>query len=278
MLPSKREVLMRSVTWVALICALLATPARDSAGDDETPSKRLVALEAEARRLLAEVEALRARLPRDENSVRAEISAEYESMVGEPIPEAVLAQATSAVLQSVRRLVKQAVARAVDEGRKSPLTNTLVGPLVILQVRSGAGGGNPSRVDMVGGLSGYVDERSRREIPWSPVVGINEDSRAFALGGSIPRGKAFVITRATWRGVAAGDSNGHGEFVVRVGRRTLASARDDKAVREGSWEGRIVIRAGEESQVQCEVANSSHVEARLEGELVDAATAGTSKD
>ena len=130
----------------------------------------------------------------------------------------------------------------------------------------------------MGGLSGYVDERSRREIAWNPVVGSREDSRAFVLGGAIPQDKAFVITRVTWRGVAAGDSNGHGEFVVRVGRRTLASARDDKAVREGTWEGRIVIRAGEESQVQCEVANSSHVEARLEGELVDAATAGTSKD
>lgn len=57
-----------------------------------------------------------------------------------------------------------------------------------------------------------------------------------------------------------------------------ASARDDVAVREGTWEGRIVIRVGEEATVQCEVTNSSHVEARFEGALVDAATAGASDE
>lgn len=269
---------MRSRTLFVVAVGLFAALARASAGEEENPAKRLATLEAEIRRLLAEVEALRVGLPRDAASIGAEIGAEYELRVGEPIPEPVLARATAAVVEQTRVAVKQAVTAAVAETRKTPLVNVLPSPLVILQVRGGAGGGNPNWVDMVGRTSIYVDERSRRELPWNPVVGIDEDARAFALGGSLPQGKAFVITKVTWRGIAAGDSNGHGEFVVRIGSRTLASARDDVAVREGTWEGRIVIRAGEEATVQCEVANSSHVEARFEGALVDAATAGASDD
>ncbi len=146
-------------------------------------------------------------------------------------------------------------------------------PHVLLSVRSGAGGGNPNRIDMLGGKSIYVREVTHVPLVWDPFVEINETSRAYVHGNPVPAGKVFVITSVTWRGVAAGDSNGRGEVVIRAGDKELAKWRDDGRPRKGAFAGRILIRPGDESKVNVEVANSSHVEALFEGVLVDESAA-----
>lgn len=260
---------MNRLAWPALACVFVLSGGRASAEDEEDLANRVVALEVEAKRLLSEVEALRSRMPQNEAWFRAELAARYRAEVGEAIPEDALARESEALARQSRQLLDAAVRRTVEAGRKSPIATPLAGPLVILQVRSGAGGGNPNRVDMLGRLSTYVVERSRTEIPWNPVVDSHEPSRAYALGGAVPKGKVFAVTKVTWRAVAAGDSNGHGEYVIRLGEETISRDRDRAATYSGSWTGRTEIRPGEESQVQVEVANSSAVEARFEGELVD---------
>src|SRR5439155_4722981 len=246
------EDVMRRLAWLALLALLVQSGERASAGEEEDLAKRVVALEADAKRLQAEVEALRAQLPQNEAWFRAELAARYLAEVGEPIPDGVLVREAESLARSTRQLTDAAVRRAVEAGRKLPLATTLAAPLVVLQVRSGAGGGNPNRVDMIGGLSPYVVARSRTEISWSPAVDLHESSRAYALGGRVPKGKAFAVTKVTWRAVAAGDSNGPGEYYVRLGSETIAHDRDNSSTFEGKWDGRVVIRAGEESTVQVE--------------------------
>lgn len=255
--------------WMAAGLLVLGV-ARASAGDEPSLPDRVAALEAEAKRLLAEVDALKGRLPQ-EAMIRAEIAARYRTEVGEAVPTDVLDREAGAVLGQLRQLLDAGARRAVEAGRKLPLTAPLAGPLVILQVRSGAGGGNPNTVDMLGRLSNYVDERSRAPIPWSASVQMSERSRAYVLGGSIPEGKAFAVTKVTWKAVAAGDSNGPGEYVVRLGAETIGHDRDNGSTYSGTWQGRVVIHRGDEAKLQVQVANSSAVEARYEGELVDEA-------
>ena len=185
---------MRRLPWLALSGVLALSGGRASAGDDPDLAQRFVALEAEAKRLLADVEALRARLPQNEAWFRAELAARYLAEVGEPIPDDVLVREAESLARQTRQFTDAAVRRAVEAGKKRPLATVLAAPLVVLQVRSGAGGGNPNRVDMLGGLSPYVAERSRTEIPWSPVVDMHERSRAYALGRKITAGKACAVT------------------------------------------------------------------------------------
>ena len=255
--------------------ALLLVPGSAQADEQEAPAKRLLALEAELQRLLGEVRSLRASLPNDKANVSAEIDAAYEAQMGEPMPPEILERATEEVIALRSRLVTQVVNRYVAEGKTQPIHATLAKPLVVLQARNGAGGGNAHRVDMTGALH-RIRARLRVEIPWSPRVSIREESRAFVVGGLIPANKAFEITRVSWRGVAPGDSNGHGEFVVRVGGKMLVARKDDPAVTEGSWEGSLLVRPGQESQVEVVVANSSHIEARFEGRFIDLADAADS--
>jgi cytochrome c556 len=263
---------MRSAGSCTVLALLLASCAGSApVREEESPAKRLAALETESEDLAEKVRALRADVPQDQESTRAEIAARVEREVGEAPADEKVGRAAAQVASDRERAVTAAVRRCVDEMKREPLRHDLAAPVVMLQVRSGAGGGNPNTVDMAGVTSQYVDLRSRRPIPWSPSVDMHEDSRAFVEGGTVPGGRTFVVTHVSWRGVATGDSNGHGEFVVRVGGQTLAQRRDDPAVTEGSWTGRVVIPRGKESTVNAEVANSSHVEVRIEGEFVDAA-------
>ena len=259
---------MHGIKWSVLACVAALSAGTAKAGDEQGVADRVVALEAEARRLLAAVEALKGGIPEDA-MVRAELKGRYEKEVGEPIPPDLLDRETDAVVRQTRSFLEAAIRRAVVAGSKRPLVGSLTSPVVVLMVRSGAGGGNPNRVDMLGSLSSYVERRSREPLPWNPVVDRDEKSIAYANGGAIPEGKAFAVTKVTWRAVAAGDSNGHGEYVVRLGKETIGQDRDKAASYSGSWQGRVLVHRGEESSVQVEVANSSAVEARFEGEFVD---------
>lgn len=143
----------------------------------------------------------------------------------------------------------------------------LAAPRVRLQLRAGAGGGNPNRIDMAGEKSIYVDRISEVPLSFDKPVTMNDDSIAFFKGGMIPADKRFIITSVTWRGTAKGDTNGHGELIVSIGGTELVKERDGKKRIRGEWEGRIEIVPGDEYRVFAEVANSSTVDVEIEGEF-----------
>jgi hypothetical protein len=139
-------------------------------------------------------------------------------------------------------------------------------PSFVLQVRSGAGGGNPNRVTMLGRGSIHLDGVSSEPIDLAAPLDMHERSVGYTDGGHIPRGRIFLVKRVTWRARAAGDSNGHGEALLRIGSQEIFRIRDTAAEQEGTWTGEVEIRPGEEASIFLEVANSSLAEARLEGE------------
>lgn len=143
----------------------------------------------------------------------------------------------------------------------------LAAPHVRLQLRAGAGGGNPNRIDMAGEKSNFVDKISEVPLSFDKPVTMNDDSIAFFKGGMIPPDKKFIVTCVTWRGTATGDTNGHGELIVSIGGKELVKVRDGKKRIRGAWEGRIEIVPGDEYRVFAEVANSSTADVEIEGEF-----------
>lgn len=143
-------------------------------------------------------------------------------------------------------------------------------PRAWLQLRSGAGGGNPNRVDLLGEKSMYVDRFSTEPLSLATPPDMDEQSAAYAEGGHVPRGKLFVVTQIDYAGSAKGDSNGHGELIVSLKRNRIVAVRDTADPVRGTWTGRVEIAPGEESQVFVEIANSSTADVRITGEFVDA--------
>jgi len=143
----------------------------------------------------------------------------------------------------------------------------LAAPRVRLQLRAGAGGGNPNRIDMAGEKSIYVDHVLPEPLCFDKPVTMDDQSVAYFKGGMIPLDKKFIITSVTWRGTAKGDTNGHGELIVSICGRELVKVRDGKKLIRGEWEGRIEILPGDEYRVFAEVANSSTVDVEIEGEF-----------
>jgi len=139
-------------------------------------------------------------------------------------------------------------------------------PSLVLQVRSGAGGGNPNRVTMLGRGSIYLGSLSNEPIDLAVPIDMHEESIGYTDGGRIPRNRVFLVKKVTWRAWAAGDSNGHGEALLRIGSQEIFRIRDTAAEQQGTWTGAVEIRPGEEASIFLEVANSSLAEARLEGE------------
>jgi hypothetical protein len=142
-------------------------------------------------------------------------------------------------------------------------------PKVILQVRAGAIGGNPSRIDMTGETSIYVGEVARQPLLFNAPPNMREGSRAYFSGGPIAPGKCFVITTISYKGVAAGDSNGHGEMIVHAGDSDIIHSRDTKLIPQNVWTGHIEIHSGDESKVFVEIANSSYADVTFSGDLID---------
>jgi hypothetical protein len=148
-----------------------------------------------------------------------------------------------------------------------PSSDSAAEPRAVLQVRAGAGGGNPNRVSLLGKASPYLHRMSNDLLSFEKPVSTHERSVGYTSGLRIPRDKIFVLTAASWTGTAGGDSNGHGEFLLKVGGTVLAHVRDTKDPFRGSWTGRIEVRHGEEGRVFLEVANSSSGDVLLEGEF-----------
>ena len=188
---------------------------------------------------------------------------EYSRIAGRKISEGSL----DSVLAEADR-VSVSVARKIAE---SDNYKKQVGPLqqpeVLLQIRSGAGGGNPNRIDMAGRTSVYVDKSMKSEIVFNPSVDIDEPSQAFFRGGFIPQDKIFVVKKVEFVGVAKGDSNGHGEFKVKLGRQEIAKLYDDPKAATNVWHGEFEVSPGQEDSVMIEVANSSAGQAKFTGEF-----------
>jgi hypothetical protein len=144
-------------------------------------------------------------------------------------------------------------------------------PRIVLQVRSGAGGGNPNRIDMIGKTTAYIHSISPTPLKFDVAPTINDRAVAYSSGGLVPKGKCLIVKTITYHGTANGDTNGPGAFVLHVGKTEIENKRDVPEIAITKWEGRIEIHHGEESQVYLEVRNSSSADVLIEGELSDVA-------
>ena len=142
-------------------------------------------------------------------------------------------------------------------------------PRVVLQLRAGAGGGNPNTINMLGKASMYVDRVSSKPLSFEKPVMMGDDAVAYCQGGCIPRGKIFRVTRVEYRGGARGDSNGPGAFMLRVGDEIILKERNKRQPIQGVWEGQIDLRSGDEDKVFIHVANSSTADVTISGEFID---------
>jgi hypothetical protein len=140
-------------------------------------------------------------------------------------------------------------------------------PRAVLQARAGARGGNPNRIDILGHTSIYVDAVRDTPLDLSRVPAMRDPSEAYRVGGRVPDGQEFVVTKVTWRLDARGDSNGGGSARIVVAGEKLVARAATEAPDEGVWTGALVIRAGEESRTYVEVSNSSYAGAEIEGQF-----------
>lgn len=138
-------------------------------------------------------------------------------------------------------------------------------PKAQLQARAGAVNGNPVRVTLLGKGTPYVRSLHPSPINTERTPSMQEESVGFTGGGRVPAGKVWVITRVTYQGTAAGDSNGPGGFRVSAGGQEIVRIGREEGSANGTWEGRIEIRPGEEASVFVEIRNSSTGSATFEG-------------
>jgi hypothetical protein len=140
---------------------------------------------------------------------------------------------------------------------------------VLLQVRAGAGGGNPNRIDMNGSTSIYVERFSSEPLSFERAVTMDDESIAHCTDGRLHAGQVFVVTQIAYHGTSVGDSNGHGEFLLVVAGEVVAHSRNSHLPTKGTWRGHIEVPAGTEKDVYVEVANSSTGSAEILGYLVE---------
>ena len=145
----------------------------------------------------------------------------------------------------------------------------LTKPEVLLQLRGGAGGGNPRRLDMTGGEH-RVDEVRKEPLDLAAPIEVRERCTGYVVGGLVPQGQSFVVTRIDYHGGNPGDSNGSGAFCIVVGGEKVVDLPPSEQPIRGTWTGRAVVANGQEAQTWFEIANSSWGEVRLQGEFVAA--------
>ncbi len=142
-------------------------------------------------------------------------------------------------------------------------------PEVRIQIRGGAGGGNPNRAFFDGTTNARVDRIAAAPFDTQSPVKISESHRAWIEGGLIPYGKVWVVTRVDYDGTCKGDSNGHGEILVRIGGQEVIKFKNKTQRETGSWEGQITLRPGEEEKCFVQIANSSSVNVIVRGYFKD---------
>lgn len=147
--------------------------------------------------------------------------------------------------------------------------------LVKLQIRGGANGGNPRRVTMSGDTS--IRKPAKGPLELGPAIHINEQGQAYSRGGLIPLGFVWDVRRVVWEARAKGDSNGGGEFGLSLDGRRLVYIENQEEEEVGAWNGRVVLRPGDEPGVYAEIANSSQCSVRIYGVLRPEAEADVEK-
>lgn len=184
------------------------------------------------------------------------------------IPDPILPTNGLKLSDELRGRLGDLLARSIPPDPPKPV---LASPRVRLQLRAGAGGGNPNRINMIGEKSMYVEKISATPLSFEKPVEMNDESTAFFEGGVIPAEKQLIVTRVKYRGTCAGDSNGHGELLIRVGKDVIVKREEQKEPVEGEWSGRIAILPGDEHLVFAEIANSSSADVEISGEFAELA-------
>lgn len=156
--------------------------------------------------------------------------------------------------------------------RAAQRPNALAEPRAVLQLRSGAIGGNPVRVSL-GGDHRFVNELTPSPLDVLRAVDSREPQLAHHAGGFVPADTRWAVTSARFRGQASGDTNGRGALRVVVGGEKLLERNGAAEWLEQTWSGRIEIAPGTEGATYIEVSNSSALELVLEGEFVRATPA-----
>lgn len=151
--------------------------------------------------------------------------------------------------------------------RAAQAPNALSAPRAVLQLRSGAIGGNPVRISLRGDHA-YVDELTTTPLDIRRAVDWNEPQLAYNQGGCVPADTRFVVTSARFRGQSSGDSKGSGALRVVIGDEELLARKGSSEWLEQTWSGRIEIAPGREGATYIEVSDSSALELVLEGEFV----------
>jgi hypothetical protein len=168
-------------------------------------------------------------------------------------------------------------------------------PVARIQIRAGAGGGNPNQVFLDGTMSIYVDEISQIPLDMTGKPVMEEPSICFVRGGFIPDGMVWEIDTIEIEAQADGDSNGSGEVLVHVGAYPILQIDNPRngdgpvlftidggarKLKPGERRVRhklslpISLVPGDESNLLVEVANSSLCDVTLRGRFVRPGRAG----
>jgi hypothetical protein len=157
----------------------------------------------------------------------------------------------------------------------------LTGDPVLIQVVADHGGGTPRTIYLDGSDNGRFDERSDGDV-WDGNAPLEElkQARAHIEGaGVLPPGKAFEVTRVTWRGRRLA-SESHSKLLINVGGTDVLRLPDRSAGRpprdgppeefvQGTWNGRVVLTDLGRKSLEVTAAYHAMLEARIEGALVD---------
>ena len=148
---------------------------------------------------------------------------------------------------------------------------------IILQIRTGAQGGHHSVLNLRREADGRYMKESDTELDFRTPPSKRDKPVSYSNGGYIPDGKALVVSAIDVFADARGDSNGHGEAILAVDNQELFKIGDKSGPFRQWFEGILVIESGDEPKVGIEVANSSAMDVRLKGKLIDLKDVGKIK-
>ena len=152
--------------------------------------------------------------------------------------------------------------------------------LPIIQIRTGAQGGNPSRMD-IAGRTDLLEPEDRKDAPldFKSPPNIENEPEYYFRGGVVPEGKVFLIYGIEVYGESPGDSNGPGGVIVSIGDRILTSLEDgEQEPTQVSYKGLFKLRPNQEHLINVELTNSSAVDVRFRGRLVNSESAKRIKE
>lgn len=165
-----------------------------------------------------------------------------------------------------------------DEARRKKFGSIRDPRAIVLQMRTGAQGGNRSHITLRGSPHRMPDKAAAKALDVKKAPDSREEAKWFLRGGGLlPRRKALRIESIDVFARASGDSNGTGEVRVTIGGQRVFSTRNSKEVTQSWLDGVAVVRPGDEDSVRVYAANSSAVEVRIYGSFVVTDDAGAIK-